>query len=87
MDYIISKKELTEFAMYFTGTSNKDRAKELVKDFLKSKKSLKLIAEGHMLIDRDNAPIIYTFKEADHLTSSEKQRGSLYNIYAQFIKK
>jgi len=57
-----------------------------VEEFLAGKQPIELVAEGRMIVDEDNKPKIYTFRENDHWAKSGTQMGSLYKIYSQKVK-
>lgn len=48
-----------------------------------NKNPIKLIAVGRMIVDENNKPNIYTFKENDNWAKPGTQMGSLYKVYAQ----
>jgi len=85
MEYIISEEELIKLLKEYRN-DHRFKAESFTEYFLKSKQPVKLVAEGRMIVDEDNKPKIYTFRENDHWAKPGTQMGSLYKIYSQKIK-
>jgi len=81
MKYIISE-ELKNEIRYILDKSDKHEIVYKIDDL----QPVELVAEGRMIVDEDNKPKIYTFRENDHWAKPGTQMGSLYKIYSQKVK-